>query len=59
MNFEQRIQDMLKMADEIANRAEAQADDFRNVSGDVALRQFADAIRKTNKAAASIPSPIN
>jgi hypothetical protein len=41
---------MKKLAEEVANLAEREADSFRNVPGDVALRMFADAIRKTNRA---------
>ena len=45
---EQRTKDMMKMAEAIAVMAEEQAPNFENIPGDVALRMFADAIRRTN-----------
>lgn len=58
MSFEQRTKDMMKMAEAIATLAENDAPNFENVPGDVALRQFADAIRRSNAKAADFPSVI-
>lgn len=59
MSFEREVKNMLKMASMIADQMDAVADNFSTVPGDVALRMFADGIRKTNEASLKIPSPIN
>lgn len=40
---------MRKIAEGLAAQAEEAADKWRDVSGDIALRMFAEAIRRTNR----------
>jgi hypothetical protein len=49
---------MLALADKIADQADASADGYRDVAGDVALRSFAAAIRNTNAAHGFIPETL-
>lgn len=46
---------MLTLADHIADQADVSADGFKNVPGDVALREFAKGIRATNAKSGFIP----
>jgi hypothetical protein len=46
---------MLTLADQIADQADIAADQFKNVPGDVALREFAKGIRHTNAKSGFIP----
>lgn len=49
---------MLTLADKIADQAEAMSGEFKNETGDVALREFAKAIRRTNERAGFIPASM-
>lgn len=42
---------MRKVSGKLADMAEAEADDWKDVPGDVALRSFAEAIRRTIRGA--------
>lgn len=60
MDFKEKTETMMRMAAMIADMAERDAPNFENVSGDTALRQFADAIRRANASATAQPSnPVN
>ncbi len=47
---------MLELAEKIADQADAAADSFKTAPGDVALRAFADGIRRTNAKSGYIKS---
>lgn len=57
MSYEQRTNDMIKMSASIADLADAQAPNFKDVPGDMALRMFAESIRKTNMQMSEIRRP--